>query len=72
MQGGGHLQCSAPRSDPANKAFLRLSAIGLTARSTLNDAGVDLDAAILDEATESLPAGEHIADRFRELGLLAD
>ena len=38
----------------------------------LDDIGVNLDAPVVDEARQSLPARERVADRFRELGLLAD
>src|SRR4051812_34153973 len=38
----------------------------------LDDIGVELDAAIVEEEAEPGPAGEHIADRFRQLALLAD
>lgn len=39
---------------------------------TLDDIGVDLDATVIEEACEAFPARERVADRFRELGLLAD
>ena len=38
----------------------------------LDDVGVDLDAAIVEEAGEPFPARERVADRLGELGLLAD
>src|SRR4051812_48387870 len=34
--------------------------------------GIDLDAAVVEEAGEAVPARQRIADRFSELGLLAD
>jgi hypothetical protein len=34
--------------------------------------GVDLDAAVIEEAAKSSPAGERVADCFGELALLAD
>jgi hypothetical protein len=37
-----------------------------------DDVGVDLDASVLEEAGEPLPSRERVADRFRELCLLAD
>ena len=37
-----------------------------------DDVGVDLDAAVVEEAGEPLPARERIADRFGELCLLTD
>jgi hypothetical protein len=37
-----------------------------------DDVGVDLDAAVLEEAGEPLPSREGVADRFGELCLLAD
>lgn len=39
---------------------------------TLNGIGVDLDAAVINEAGQSIPLGECVADGFGELGLLAD
>jgi hypothetical protein len=39
---------------------------------SLDDVAVDLDAAVIDEADQAGPAREGIADRFGELGLLAD
>lgn len=41
-------------------------------RRALDDVGVELDAAIVEEEAEPGPAGEHIADRFRQLALMAD
>ena len=38
----------------------------------LDDVGVDLYASVVDEARQAIPAGERVADRFGELGLLAD
>ena len=40
--------------------------------AALDDVGVDLDAAVVEEAGEPVPAREGIADRLGELGLLAD
>jgi hypothetical protein len=40
-------------------------------RMALDDVGVDLDAPVVDEARQAVPAQERVADRF-ELGLLAD
>lgn len=37
-----------------------------------DDVGVDLDAAVVEEAGEPLPPREGVADRLGELGLLAD
>ena len=37
-----------------------------------DDVGVDLDAAVVEEAGQAVPARERIADRLGELGLLAD
>jgi hypothetical protein len=42
------------------------------ANAALDDIGVDVDAAIVDEAGKALPAGERIADRLGEFALLAD
>ena len=39
---------------------------------TFDDVAVDLDAAVVEEAGQALPAGERIADRFGKLGFLAD
>src|SRR5690606_32260356 len=38
----------------------------------LDGVGIDLDAAIVEEAGEPFPARERVADRLGELGLLAD
>ena len=40
--------------------------------AALDDVGVDLDAAVLDEAAKAVPARERIADRLGELALPAD
>lgn len=55
-------QCSPPPSEPAKSAFDR----------AFDDVGVDLDAAVVEEATKSGPARERVADRFGELALLTD
>ncbi|KAF2988696.1 hypothetical protein MJC1_04225 [Methylocystis sp. MJC1] len=39
---------------------------------TFDDIGVDLDAPVVDEACQAVPARERVADRLGELGLLAD
>src|SRR5204862_5979284 len=54
-------QFSAPVSWPANSAFLRLRAIGRIERSTMLVS--DLDAAVLEEAFESVPMVDAVADR---------
>ncbi len=38
----------------------------------LDDVGVDLDAAVVEEAGQALPTRERIADRFSEFCLLTD
>ena len=38
----------------------------------LDDVVVDLDAAVVEEARQALPARQRVADRLGELGLLAD
>jgi hypothetical protein len=38
----------------------------------LDDVVVDLDAAVVEEQAEALPARQRVADRLGELGLLAD
>ena len=38
----------------------------------LDDVGVDLDAAIVEEAAKAIPAREDVADGLRQLALLAD
>ena len=38
----------------------------------LDDIGVDLDTSVVDEARQSVPARERVADRLGQLGLLAD
>jgi hypothetical protein len=63
-------QCSAPPSEPANKAFFRFSVIGPD--GTLDGVVVELDAAVVEEAGQTLPARQRIADRFGEFALLAD
>src|SRR5260370_34132660 len=40
--------------------------------AALDDVVVDLDAAVVEEQAQSLPARQRIADRRGELGLLAD
>lgn len=45
---------------------------GNGADRTFDNVGVDLDAAIVDESGQPLPAGEGIADRFGKLCFLAD
>ena len=49
-----------------------LSIEGDGADTAFHDVGVDLDAAIVEEAGEPGPARERVADRFGELALLAD
>lgn len=49
-----------------------LSIEGDGADTAFDDIGVDLGAAIVEEATEPSPARERVADRFGELALLAD
>ena len=39
---------------------------------TLDDVGVELDASVVEEQGQPGPAGERVADRVRELALLAD
>src|SRR5690606_21624175 len=39
---------------------------------SLDGVGIDLDAPVVEEAGEALPAGERVADRLGEPGLLAD
>lgn len=39
---------------------------------TFDGIGVDLDAAVIDEACQPVPARERVADGFGEFGLLAD
>ena len=45
---------------------------GDRADRALDRVGVDLDAAVVEEAGESLPVRERVADRLGELALLAD
>jgi hypothetical protein len=40
--------------------------------AALDDIGIDLDAAVVEEAGETVPARERITDCLSELGLLAD
>ena len=49
-----------------------LAVEGDSADRALDDVAVDLDAAVVEEAGESFPARERVADRLGELGLLAD
>jgi len=49
-----------------------LTAEGERADGALDDVGVDLDAAIVEEPGEAFPAAERIADRLGELALLAE
>src|SRR5206468_7564945 len=42
------------------------------ADGTLDDVGVDFDAAVVKEQAQPCPAGERVADRLGELALLAD
>src|SRR6185312_3502135 len=49
-----------------------LAAEGERADGALDDVGVDLDAAVVEEPSEALPAAERVADRLRELALLAE
>ena len=45
---------------------------GNGADGALDDVRVDLDAPVVDEARQAVPARERVADRLGELGLLAD
>ena len=49
-----------------------LAVEGDGADGAFDDVGVDLDAAVVEEAGEAFPARERVADRLGELGLLAD
>ena len=40
--------------------------------AALDDVGIDLDAAVIEEADKTVPARERITDRLRELRLLTD
>src|ERR1700712_4030491 len=42
------------------------------ADGTLDDVGVDLDTAVIQEVTEALPARQGVTDRLGELGFLTD
>lgn len=42
------------------------------ADGALDDVGVDLDRAVVEESCQTLPARERVADSFRQLGLLVD
>lgn len=48
---------------------MRFSAIG---RIALDDVGIDLDAAVGNEARQPVPTRQRISDGLREFGLLAD
>jgi hypothetical protein len=63
-------QCSAPPSEPANKAFFRLSAIGRM--EPLDGVVVELNATVINEARQSLTARQGIADCYSKLAFLAD
>ena len=63
-------QCSPPPSEPANKAFFLFKAMGRMLRSTILESISML--AIVDEARQAFPAGQHVTDRFGELCFLAD
>lgn len=63
-------QCSAPPSEPAKSAFFRVRCQG--SDGALDDVVVQLDAAVVEEQGQPLPARERIADRLGQLGLLAD
>ena len=69
-RGDGRAQVSAPLSEPAKSAFLRVSAIGRMERSTMF--GIDLDPPVFEEAAKAVPARQRVADRLGEPGLLAD
>ena len=56
--GAGEEMIFAPERDRPDCAF--------------DDIGVDLDAAVVEEAGDALPAQERVADGLGELGLLAD
>lgn len=58
-------QCSAPPSEPANSAFLRLD-------RSFDRVVVQFDAAVVDEARQAFPARQGIADGLGELALLTD
>lgn len=45
---------------------------GQGADAALHGIAVEIDAAIVEEVRETIPAGERIADRFAELGLGTD
>lgn len=45
---------------------------GQRADGSLDDVVVELDAPVIEEEAEPRPARERVADRFGELGLLAD
>lgn len=63
-------QCSAPPSEPANGAFLRIRARGLCL--SLDDGRVEIDNNAVEGQAQSLAARQRVAERFGELGLLAD
>ena len=63
-------QCSPPPSEPAKRWFLRPSAIGRIERSTTLES--NLDAAVVEEAGEPVPARERVADRRGDGRLAGD
>ena len=63
-------QCSPPPVGACEQGILPVQSNG--ADAALDDIGVDLDAAIVDEARQAFPAGQHVTDRFGELCFLAD
>ena len=63
-------QCSAPPSEPAKNAFLPIQRNRPDA--ALDDIGIDLDAAVVEEVGETVPTRERITDCLSEFGLLAD
>ncbi len=62
-------QLSPPSSEPAQGIFA-IQCEG--ADRAFDGIGVELDAAVVDEPGQSIPAGERIADRLAELALGAD
>ncbi len=65
-------QLVPPPSLPAKSEFFLVMAWGLIARSTLDDVGVELDAAVGQEALEDGATRDGVADRLGELRFAGD
>ena len=63
-------QCSAPPSEPAKRAFLRVRVMGRMERSTVLESISMVPSSM--KRVRPLPAGEGVADGFGQLALLAD